>query len=92
MLSDREREALYEIERRFWDEDPILALSLDAAGRRLTRDRRRYVYAATAAVAAPLGLFMLAVGLPSAALVFAAVAGWAWVARRRRIDQGRRHP
>lgn len=91
MLSDRDRETLYEIERRLWDEDPILAVSLDATERRLARDHRRYVYAITVAVAAPLSLFMLAVGLPAAALLFAAVAGWAWVARRRRIDQGRRH-
>lgn len=91
MLSDRERETLYEIQRQFWDEDPNVAHSLEAAERRLSRDLRRCVYAITVAVAAPLSLFMLAVGLPASALLFAAVAGCAWVARRRRIDQGHRH-
>ncbi|NGY65107.1 DUF3040 domain-containing protein [Lentzea sp. NEAU-D13] len=90
VLSDRERETLHEIERQFWDEDPNVAHGLEAAERRLVRDLRRYVYAITIAVAAPLSLFMLAVGLPASALLFAAVAGWAWVARRRRIDRGRR--
>ena len=33
MLSDRERETLHEIQRQFWDEDPNVAHSLEAAYR-----------------------------------------------------------
>lgn len=91
MLSDRERETLNEIQRQFWDEDPNLASSLETIERRLTRDLRRSVYAISIAVTTPLSLLMLVVGPPAGALLFAALAGWAWLARRRRIDQGRPH-
>lgn len=91
MLSDRERETLSQIQRQFWDEDPNLAHSLEAAERRLKRDYRRHVYAIVIVIAALLSVALLALGLPASALAFAAVAGSAWVARRRRIGCGNRH-
>ncbi|WP_112261662.1 DUF3040 domain-containing protein [Lentzea terrae] len=91
MLSDRERQALCEIERRLRDEDPALAHTLERAEQPPARDRRSHAWSALIIVAGLLAVFLLALGQPAGALAFALVAGWAWGALDRRIWPGTRH-
>ena len=84
MLSDREREALCEIERGFRDEDPALARSFEAAEQRLAPAHRGSALRCAIATAAVLGTFLLVIGLPGGALALAALGGWAWLALRHR--------
>ncbi|MCG8922654.1 DUF3040 domain-containing protein [Lentzea sp. CC55] len=85
MLSDREREALCEIERTLSDEDPGLARTLASAQRPAARRRRQRVRTAIMVVSAALTLVALAAGHLSGAIACALVAGWAWAARQRLI-------
>ena len=86
MLSDRERETLYEIQRRLLVEDPSFAQSFDADLQRLPReprDRHRWAYTTAIVVAMMLCALMLLAQSPGTALAFAAIAAALFMARRR---------
>ena len=87
MLSDCERETLYEIQRRLLVEDPCFAQSFDADVQRLPReprDRHRWAYTVAIVVAGALCMLMLLAQSPGTVLAFAAMAGALFMTRRWR--------
>jgi len=80
VLSDREREALNEIERQLAVEDPGFSRTFHAVGQSPPYNQVRLAYAVTIVVAIVLGLIVLLAGSVLGALVFAAVAGGVAVA------------
>lgn len=97
MLSDRERQMLDEVQRRFVTEDPRFAASFDRVGPGASSYSVRWAYtlpswAYTTAmfVAAAFGVLMLIAGAPGTALAFAALATAISLLRRRRDQTGRR--
>jgi hypothetical protein len=97
MLSERERERLRDIERRFQVEDPEFAQSFQARERVRQDDRERWGYherraAAKIAVlvAVLLGSLMLVAGSLSGAFAVAAATGLVWVAWRNSHGTRRR--
>jgi Flp pilus assembly protein TadB len=97
VLSDREQQALREVQRQLMAEDPDFARSFDEAGWRDSTFSGQWVYAtprwvfATAVVAAvALGVLMLVVSGPGTALVVAVLATMIFVIRRRGGAPGRR--
>jgi hypothetical protein len=81
VLSDREREALREIERQILAEDPDLARSLQAVTPPNPHDRLWWVYTVAVNVAIAVAVVVLLMGLVVGALAFATLAGGAAVAR-----------
>ncbi|MFD7660187.1 DUF3040 domain-containing protein [Actinosynnema sp. NPDC059797] len=90
MPGERESEALRQIQRRLWDEDPEFAHFLESSQRHLRSGPRRRVPAFVVDLAGLLAMLMLVLGLPVAALVFAAAGVLAWVVRRRAALPGPR--
>jgi Flp pilus assembly protein TadB len=87
VLSDREHETLYEIQRRLLVEDPSFAQSFDADVQRLPReprDRHQWAYTVAIVVAVALCVLMVLAQSPGTALAFAAIAGALFMARRWR--------
>lgn len=75
MLSDREREALQEIQRQFADEDPDLARQLSSAGPTGPGERpRRVAYTVATVLSGVLTFIMLAVESAVGTLVFVTAA------------------
>ncbi len=81
MLSDRERESLREVQRRFVTEDPRFAASFNAARPGASSYSVQWAYtlpswAYTTAmiVAVALGVLMLMAGAPGSALAFVTLA------------------
>ncbi|GGP79560.1 DUF3040 domain-containing protein [Saccharothrix coeruleofusca] len=95
MLSEREQEALHEIQRGLIDDDPEFERSfraLDAAGP-APRTGHRSLGAAIITIAALLAFLLLLTGEPSGALAFGVIAGAVWVAQRFPAAPARReHP
>jgi hypothetical protein len=81
VLSDREREALHEIERQILAEDPDLARSFQAVKPPDPHDRLWWAYTVAIHVAAAVAMVVLLMGLVAGALVFATLAGGVAVAR-----------
>ncbi|MDQ2791897.1 MAG: DUF3040 domain-containing protein [Actinomycetota bacterium] len=86
MLSDRDREALDEIQHQLLVEDPNFGRSFEVGAHRLARQRwyrRRRAYTIAMVVLAMLSVLMLVLGSPTNALVLAAMAALLWERRRR---------
>jgi len=86
VLSDREREALHEIQRQLLVEDPAFGQSFETRTHRLARRpwyQQRGLYTMAIVVVAMLGVLMLVMGSPTNALVLAAVVALIWEARGR---------
>lgn len=84
MLSDREREALVEIEHRLLADDPKWFMTFDATGREALRQRVfESIFQVVAFVTSvALAMLMVAAHAPGPALFFATVAGLlAWLIR-----------
>jgi hypothetical protein len=97
VLSDREQQALREVQRHLMAEDPEFARSFDVAGRRDSTysvqrvySMPRWVYTTAVVVAAALGVLMLVVSGPGTALILAVLATTIFTVRRRRGAPGRR--
>jgi len=97
MLSDRKRETLREVQRRFVTEDPRFAASFNAVRPRASTYSVQWAYtlpswAYTTAmfVAVAFGVLMLLPGAQGIALVFAALATAISVLHRRRDQTVRR--
>jgi hypothetical protein len=97
MLSDRERAALDEVQRRFVTEDPRFAESFNRVRSGASSCTVHWVYTlpswayTTAVIVAPAsGVVMLIAGAPGSALVFAALATAISLLRRRRDQTGQR--
>jgi hypothetical protein len=88
VLSDREREALCEIERSLSDEDPKLAETLVGARSPSSRGRHHRACTILMVIAALLTVVSLVLGHMTGALTCALVAGWAWGAVQRRKVPG----
>jgi hypothetical protein len=99
MLSDYERRALPELQRRFLAEDPDFARSFDEVGKRDSAFSLQWVdamprWVPTAAVVGTVafGVLMLAIGVAAVALVFAMLAVMIVVLRKRRARGSTRQP
>ena len=89
VLSDHEREVLYEIQRRLLVQDPSFARSFDTNAKRLHRGSPDLVER-TYTISLVVGLATwdpVAVGAPAGALLVAAVAAVTWEVRQRRMDR-----
>ena len=92
MLSDREQQALHEIERRLLIEDPGFARAFDAEAERIRprpADVAWWVYTIVLGLSSTFAVVALMVGLPASALALLIVAALAWAARRRGHEAGR---
>jgi Flp pilus assembly protein TadB len=90
VLSDYEREVLYEIQRRLLVEDPSFARSFDTDAKRLHRgspDLVERTYTISLVVSLAIVVILLAVRAPAGALLVAAVAAVIWEVRQRRMDR-----
>ncbi|MGW4424229.1 DUF3040 domain-containing protein [Streptosporangium sp. NPDC004631] len=95
MLSDREREALREIQCRLLVEDPGFAQSFNADVRRLNRaspDLTWWTYTNLLVLSLTFGVILLMAGTPVGALMFTVTAAALWQARRRRDRSGHPRP
>jgi hypothetical protein len=97
VLSDREQQALREVQRHLTAEDPDFARSFDEAGRKDSTysvqwayAMPRWVYTTAVVVAVALGALMLVVSGPGTALILAVLATTIFKVRRRRGAPGRR--
>lgn len=97
MLSDNEQKTLREVERQFMADDPEFPRRFDRVGQQHSTYSLQWAYAmprwayTTAIVAAvTLGVLMMVVRLPGAALVFAALATIIAVVRKCREKPARR--
>ncbi len=102
MLSDREREALHEIQHQLLVEDPGFAQSfdtetqsLDTTAQRPHRgwpDQTRRLYTILLVLSSTYGVILLLAGSPASALALAAMAALCWEARRRRDGTSHQRP
>ncbi|WP_219417390.1 DUF3040 domain-containing protein [Pseudonocardia nigra] len=83
MLSDRERNALDEVERRLTADDPTFVRAFDVNERRLLHNRRHRRGARIAAVVALLlSAVLLLAGSPGAAIAVASTTTVVWLVGR----------
>ncbi|WP_170191831.1 DUF3040 domain-containing protein [Saccharothrix syringae] len=80
MLSERDREALLDIERRLTADDPDFERSFRALDE-VAPARRPRPASVVAAAAAVLAVVVLAAGSPTGALAYAVIAGLVWLVR-----------
>jgi Flp pilus assembly protein TadB len=100
VLSDREREVLREMQRRFVAEDPEFARSFEGFGRRgdshfswqRAYEMPRWVYTTALVVSVVFSVLMLLALAPWTALVFMLLAVLIAAVRFRRHDEVRRVP
>jgi hypothetical protein len=93
VLSDREREALREIQCRLLAEDPAFARVFSTDARRLERmpsHLPRSTYTTLAMTSMTLGVIALMAGAPLIGLVFAVTAAVMWGLRLRAGRAGHR--
>jgi Flp pilus assembly protein TadB len=97
VLSDREQQALREVQRQLMAEDPDFARSFDEAGRKdstfsgqWVHAMPRWVFSTAVGAAVALGVLMLVVSGPGTALVVAVLVTMIFVIRRRGAAPGRR--
>ena len=90
MFSDREQQALLEVQRHLVAEDPDFVRSFDEAGPRDSTYSVQWVYAmplwvytTAVVVAVALGVLMLVVSGPGTALILAVLATTIFTVRRR---------
>ena len=83
MLSDHEREALREVERRFQVEDPRFTRAFEARQARLERRPHKLGARLAVVVAALFTAFLLLAGSVTGALAVALATGLLWLAWSR---------
>lgn len=81
MLSDREREALREIQRQVFVDDPDFERSFRALEAPKPPSPHRWAYRVVVVIAAFLTVAMVVAGSAGGALAFAVVAGAVWLAQ-----------
>lgn len=91
MLSERDRQALADIEARICADDPELAKAFEGTGRAARRSPR-WRYTAAVAVSALLLVCSLLLALPWQALIWACVTGLAVVARQLHAPAAEERP